>query len=73
MKNLRPCSKFDLTKSLKHCMWASFENSTWLAMFWRIFDISIRPRLMFGGGCFSTMPISNGETMAGLINLDNEH
>lgn len=71
MKNLRPASTWALKKSLKHNMCCSFENSTWFAMFCRIFDINIRPRLTELGTCFPTIPSSCGDTIAGFMNLRN--
>lgn len=35
------------------------------------FDISLRPRSILGGGFFSRIPASYGETIAGLINRKN--
>lgn len=66
-----PISKCPFKKSLNGNMCCSLLNSTWLAMFCRILDISMRPRLTAGGTCFVTMPISWGETIAGLMNLKN--
>lgn len=62
MKNLLAPSKCCLRKSLKGSMCCSLLNSTWLAMFCRILDISISPRFTCPHGWLSRMPVSQGET-----------
>lgn len=65
---LLPASTWARKKSLKQSICCSFENSTWLAMFCKIFDISIRVRLRAGGTETLTISCSCGDTMAGLMN-----
>lgn len=64
MKKRRAPSKCWRTKSLKGTMCCSLLNSTWLAMFCRILDMSISPRFTSWLGCRSRIPVSHGDTVA---------